>query len=77
MNTNIMTDLRLQRHEVIQLSIVLGNRLDDLRGFIRDTDYMEKYGAVGQTYAELLKHDDERYAHDLQIILAKLAHALG
>jgi hypothetical protein len=77
MNTNIVTDVRLQRPELIQLCLVVGNRLDDLRNSILDTDYMDKYGAMGQDYAERVKHDDQRYAHDLQIILAKLAHALG
>ena len=78
MNTNIMTDLRLNRQELIQLTIVLSNRLEAVQTHIRDTDYEAKYAVLGNSaYAEKVKHDDQIYAHDLQIILAKLAHALG
>ena len=70
--TNALT-LTLTRTEALQTLTVLGNRLDDLRNYLIDTDYAAKYG---QAMGEKVKHDDEVYARDMQMIVAKLIDVL-
>ncbi len=67
----------LTRAELIQISIILSNRLDALRQTIADTDYEAKFSHDGRNYAEQVRRDDEHYAHNLQTILGKLAEAIN
>lgn len=63
----------LSRTEAHQTLIILSHRLDDLRGHINNTDYAEKFG---QEMGEKVKHDDEQYAYELQVILARIVDVL-
>jgi hypothetical protein len=67
--------VELTRAELIQLSIVLANRIDELRKHIDSTDYMALYG--DQAFAEQVAHDDARYAYELEQILASTLSPLN
>ena len=65
--------LTLTRTEAHQALLIIANRLDETRNALLDTDYATKYG---QAVGEQVKHDDQKYAHELQMIVAKLIDAL-
>jgi hypothetical protein len=65
--------LTMPRTEAFQLLTILSNRLGDLRTHVATTDYLTKYG---QEMGEQVKHDDEVYTRDLQIITARLLDVL-
>lgn len=65
--------LTLPRTEAHQILLIVCNRIEEVRNNIERIDYAAKYG---QEMGEKVKHDDQTYAHELQVAIARIIDVL-
>jgi len=65
--------LTLPRDEAFQIIVGMSKRVEAVRAHIETCDYAGKYG---QDMGEKIKSDDERFAVDLQRIIARIIDVL-
>jgi hypothetical protein len=67
------TTLILDRTELVQALTIIGNRLDEVRNTLLDTDYEKTYGLE---MGGFVRTSDQQYANDLHNIFIKMCNIL-